>query len=87
MTNAMEFHRFHQTLDSLTAEYQLWLTNEGLPQLSADELLWEDLTPKQRKYVRNFLQSWEAIETEGRFRLVTQTKEQRAAEAAWFFSK
>jgi hypothetical protein len=46
-------------LDSLTAEYQSWLDNEGLPQLSADELLSEDLTPKQREYVSDFLRRWE----------------------------
>lgn len=50
------------TLTSLTAEYQAKLTAFGLPQLSADELLHEDLTAEQRAYVSDFYNRWQAIE-------------------------
>lgn len=49
--------------DALSEEYQGYCDKHGLPQLSADELLWE-LTPEQKeqhgRYVVEFIDRWEA---------------------------
>ena len=50
------------TFETLTAEYQAYLDKNGLPQLSADELLYEDLTSEQRKYVSEFYDRWSDVE-------------------------
>lgn len=55
-----------ETIDQLTTEYQDWCARNGLPQISADELLHETLTDEQRRYVSEFLIRWdEAAEREG----------------------
>jgi len=47
------------TLDSASTAYQAYLDAEGLPQMSADELLHEDLTEAQRHTVSQFVRWWE----------------------------
>ena len=46
------------TLDGASNAYQAYLTAEGLPQMSADELLAEELTDNQRHTVGQFLRWW-----------------------------
>lgn len=49
--------------DALSEEYQAYCDSHGLPQLSADELLWE-LTERQKRqhgdYLMDFINRWEA---------------------------
>lgn len=47
------------TIDELTREYQRWLHNEGLPQVSAEELLRTDLTYSQHVWISIFIERWE----------------------------
>lgn len=49
-------------LDALTREYQAELDKRGLPQMSADELLHEDLGPDDRRYVSDFYDRWNLVE-------------------------
>lgn len=44
--------------EKLCSEYRSWCSAQGLPQMSADELLHEDLTDAQRSYVSGFIQKW-----------------------------
>jgi hypothetical protein len=55
-----------ETEAQLCAEFQQWCDNQKLPQMSADELLHEDITSEQRKYLTAFIDRWEAmLEREG----------------------
>lgn len=45
-------------LDYLTYSYQLWLSAEGLPKLSADEFDIKDLSEDQQKYIIAFINFW-----------------------------
>lgn len=50
-----------ETEEALCKEYQDWVDAQGLPQFSADELICEDLTAEQRKYVSEFIERWETM--------------------------
>ena len=50
------------TFAALTAEFQAYLMQQGLPQYSADELLHEELTDEQRRYVSQFILTWDALD-------------------------
>lgn len=45
----------------LCDEYQKWCEAQGLPLYSADELLHEDITPDQRKWLSDFCLRWEVV--------------------------
>jgi len=45
----------------LYEEFQAWCDIQGLPQMSAEELLHEDITSEQRKYLSDFIHRWEAV--------------------------
>jgi hypothetical protein len=45
---------------SLCAEFQKWTADQKLPPMSADELIHEDITADQRKYLSAFIIRWEA---------------------------
>jgi hypothetical protein len=45
-------------LDYLTNSYNLWLSAEGLPQLSADEFNINDLSEDQQTYIKAFIDFW-----------------------------
>ena len=54
-------------LGKLTQEYQAWLDKNNLPQMSADELLYDEnikKTPEQKKYLQMFIDRWNAAEEE-----------------------
>ncbi len=46
-------------MDELIALYKWYLKSEGLPEMSADELLMEDVTPEQAKWLTAFITLWE----------------------------
>jgi hypothetical protein len=47
----------------LTEEYNVWLAENGLPEVSADELPYEaELTPEQEEFATDFVERWEAAE-------------------------
>jgi hypothetical protein len=58
----MEPEQYAPTLDHLTEEYQAHLTVHKLPQVSAEELIFENLTDDQRRWVSTFIRRWEAVE-------------------------
>ncbi len=45
--------------DELIALYERYLKSQGLPRMSADELLMEDITPSQSEWLTAFLTLWE----------------------------
>lgn len=45
----------------LSAEYQDWCDQQGLPVMSADELLREKITAAQREWVIDFIKRWDAM--------------------------
>jgi len=50
-------------IDTLTQEYGEWLDQNNLPQISADELLYDDSiekTEEQKQYLKNFIDKWDA---------------------------
>ena len=50
-------------IDTLTQEYQEWLSQNNLPQMSADELLYDysiEKTEEQKEYLQNFIDRWDA---------------------------
>lgn len=49
-----------ETEATLCAELQKWCTDQNLPQISAEELIHEDLTTDQRQYLAAFIIRWEA---------------------------
>lgn len=49
-------------LDHLAASYQVWTDAEGLEPMSADELIFEELSDEQRNYVDAFLKIWDLTE-------------------------
>jgi hypothetical protein len=54
-----------QARDKLITEFAAWCQGQGLPRLSADELLCEideDATPEQRAYLNDFIARWTAAE-------------------------
>lgn len=55
------------TTDTLSHIFQSWTHSQGLPALSADELIHEDLTPYQRRWVSEFILAWEANERAARW--------------------
>ncbi len=62
------FNKSNQPIsfDSLIEEYQAELAKRGLPQMSADELLHEELSDEDRSYVSGFFNRWSALEEEER---------------------
>ena len=47
-------------MDELIALYERYLQSQGLPKMSADELLMmEDITPSQSEWLTAFLTLWE----------------------------
>lgn len=55
-----------ERIDALVDEYQAYCDSHGLPQLSADELLWElegEARQKHRAYLLDFISRWEATMT------------------------
>jgi hypothetical protein len=51
-----------ELFDALCEEFQSWCSDQGLPQMSADELIHEDINPDQRRYLSDFIVRWEAAE-------------------------
>ena len=52
--------------DQLSQQYLDWCVENGLPQMSADELLVEETvpkTPEQRKYLVSFIERWDSVST------------------------
>jgi hypothetical protein len=50
-----------ETEATLCAEFQAWTDAHGLPAMSAEELLHEDITSEQRKYLTAFINRWEMV--------------------------
>jgi hypothetical protein len=48
--------------DQMADRYGDWLSLNGLPQMSADELLHEDITDEQRKWLTVFCEAWREAE-------------------------
>lgn len=46
---------------ALSEIYGDWLKAEGLPNMSADELMVEEVTPAQFKWLRHFVDAWDAV--------------------------
>ena len=49
-------------IDNMSQEYQAWLKQNNLPEMSADELLYDDSvekTPEQEKYLQDFISKWD----------------------------
>jgi hypothetical protein len=46
-------------MDELIALYERYLQSQGLPKMSADELLMEDITPSQSEWLTAFITLWE----------------------------
>jgi hypothetical protein len=53
----------------LCAEFKAWCQRENLPWLSADELILEDITDAQRRYISKFILRWEdmLVDQEARY--------------------
>jgi hypothetical protein len=54
-----------KTLEMLSKIYNCWLVDNGLPPISADELLFsmaQQLTSQQRQYLNAFINYWNQIE-------------------------
>ena len=50
-------------LEQLVDTYNTWIAEQGLPAMSADELVWEDcVNAEQRKWLLDFNAEWEAAE-------------------------
>lgn len=49
------------SLGQLVNEYQDWVDAQSLPWLSADELIFQELTPDQRAWVSGFIKRWDAV--------------------------
>lgn len=49
------------TLDRLTEEFTAFLTVHKLPEMAAEELIFETLTDYERKWVSMFIRRWEAV--------------------------
>lgn len=54
---------YPDTEESLYIEFGRWCEREHLPDMSADELLHEDITVEQRKWLTDFSQRWEEMIT------------------------
>lgn len=47
-------------LNQLIDTYNTWIEKQGLPLMSADELLWEDcVNEEQRKWLQVFIVIWD----------------------------
>ena len=50
-------------IERLIDIYDNWIEEQGLPAMSADELVWEDcVNTEQRKWLLDFNEAWEAAE-------------------------
>jgi hypothetical protein len=50
------------SLDQLSSEFQIWLTGQNLPQISAEELVHQQFTAAQRAWVSQFFTRCERSE-------------------------
>jgi hypothetical protein len=50
-----------ETKQSLCDEYEAWCTKQGLPHMSADELIYEEVTEEQRTYLAAFSERWNVV--------------------------
>jgi hypothetical protein len=46
-------------IDGLVAAFRAYIAEQGLPLIDAEELLYEDITPAQRKWLTAFIGLWE----------------------------
>lgn len=46
---------------ALCSEYAAWCAEQMLPCLSADELIHADISPKQRTWLADFIERWQAM--------------------------
>lgn len=50
-------------LEQLIEKFQNWCAEQGLPGMSADELVWEEgIAQDQKTWLLNFIDEWEAAE-------------------------
>lgn len=52
--------------EAMSAEYVAWIKEQNLPDVCAEELILEDLTSDQRRWVGDFILRWETMQ-EDRF--------------------
>lgn len=50
-----------QDEEALTRVYTDFLAVTGLPAYSADDLIFEDITPDQRDWLERFIEAWEQM--------------------------
>ena len=55
-----------QTEAQLIDVYDRFLASTGLPAVSADELLFHAITPKQRNWIGRFIETWEIMREDER---------------------
>jgi hypothetical protein len=53
---------FAAILDSMADLYRRWTSEQGLPEVDADELILSDITADQRRWVSDFIIGWEAVQ-------------------------
>ncbi len=58
--SGLDCHAF--ALTALSCELQAFCSLSGLPMMSADELIHEDVTAEQRHWLSEFILRWEATE-------------------------
>jgi len=67
----------NDSLEKITQEYCDFCKAEGLPDLSMEEQVCEDLTPAQKAHISSLIERWEAAE-------IAEAQEEDAfVEAAW----
>lgn len=55
-----------QTEAQLISLYEQFYNLTGLPPLSADELLMENVSPEQRDWIERFIEAWETMREDER---------------------
>lgn len=48
-----------ETLETLTEEYGIWLKANKLPEMSAEEVLYEGVNQEQREWLHDFIERWD----------------------------
>lgn len=51
-----------KVFDAMSVHYRRWVGEQNLPDRSAEEMLWEDITPEQRRWLSRFIVAWESYE-------------------------
>lgn len=51
-----------QVFDAMSTHYRRWVGEQNLPDRSAEEMLWEDITAEQRRWLSRFIIAWESYE-------------------------